>query len=423
MRFKLKSVASAAVKAAVATATSAALIHGVAAQSGPPIKIGYSMALTGGLAPNGRSGLLAQKIWEEDVNTKGGLLGRPVKLVYYDDQSNPSTVPGIYTKLLDIDKVDLIIGGYATAQIAPAMPVAMQRNKVFVSLMGLAVNSEFNYPNYFSMVPSGPEPKPSITKGFFDTAMVQNPKPRTVAIVAADQEFSRNASDGARENAAKAGLRITYDRSYPPTTADFTPIVRAIAATNPDLVVICSYPPDSVGMVKAVNEIGFRPKMIGGGMVGLQATALKMQLGPMLNGFVNYDYWLPVPTMMFPGIADLVKKYQARAQAEGVDALGYYMAPWAYTQLEVLGQAIEATKSLDDRKLADYMRANTFKTVLGDISFGKDGELARGRMLQVQFHDVKGNDIEQFRTMGTQTVLTPAEYSSGKVVYPYEKAK
>jgi branched-chain amino acid transport system substrate-binding protein len=409
--------------AAIIAMTAVAAPAPAAAQSGPPIKIGYSMALTGGLAPNGRSGLLAQKIWEEDVNAKGGLLGRPVRLVYYDDQSNPSTVPGIYTKLLDIDKVDLIIGGYATAQIAPAMPVAMQRNKVFVSLMGLAVNSEFNYSNYFSMVPSGPEPKPSITKGFFDTAMAQNPKPRTVAIVAADQEFSRNASDGARDNAAKASLRIVYDRSYPPTTADFTPIVRAIAATNPDLVVICSYPPDSVGMVKAINEIGFRPKMIGGGMVGLQATALKMQLGPLLNGFVNYDYWLPVPTMMSPGIADLVKKYQARAQAEGVDALGYYMAPWAYAQLDVLGQAIEATKSLDDRKLADYMRANTFKTVLGDISFGKDGELARGRMLQIQFHDVKGNDIEQFRTMGTQTVLTPAEYSSGNVIYPYEKAK
>ena len=423
MPCKLTSAIGAAAIIAMTAVAAVAAPSPAAAQSGPPIKIGYSMALTGGLAPNGRSGLLAQKIWEEDINAKGGLLGRPVRLVYYDDQSNPSTVPGIYTKLLDIDKVDLIIGGYATAQIAPAMPVAMQRNKVFVSLMGLAVNSEFNYPNYFSMVPSGPEPKPSITKGFFDTAMAQNPKPRTVAIVAADQEFSRNASDGARDNAAKAGLRIVYDRSYPPTTADFTPIMRAIAAANPDLVVICSYPPDSVGMVKAVNEIGFRPKMIGGGMVGLQATALKMQLGPLLNGFVNYDYWLPVPTMMSPGIADLVKKYQARAQSEGVDALGYYMAPWAYAQLDVLGQAIEATKSLDDRKLADYMRANTFKTVLGDIAFGKDGELARGRMLQIQFHDVKGNDIEQFRTMGTQTVLTPAEYSSGTVIYPYEKAK
>ena len=95
------------------------------AQTGEePVKIGYSMALTGGLAPNGKSALLAQKIWEEDVNARGGLLGRPVKLVYYDDQTNQATVPGIYTKLLDIDKVDLIIGGYGTNLIESAMPIA-----------------------------------------------------------------------------------------------------------------------------------------------------------------------------------------------------------------------------------------------------------------------------------------------------------
>src|SRR5579871_1190236 len=419
MPFKLKSAVAAA---AVVTALTA--FAGTAgAQSGQPIKIGFSMAMTGGLAANGKSALLAQKIWEEDVNAKGGLLGRPVKLVYYDDQSNPSTVPGIYTKLLDVDKVDLIIGPYATAQMAPAMPVVMAKNKVFIGLLGLAVNSEFKYPNYFAMIPSGPNPKAAFTEGFFEAAMAQNPKPQTVAIVAADQEFSRNAADGARDNVKALNLKIVYDKTYPPSTTDFTPIVRAIAATNPDIVVVCSYPPDSVGIVKAVNEIGFKPKQIGGAMVGLQATALKAQLGPMLNGFVNYDMWLPVPKMQFEGVGDLIKKYQARAQAEGVDALGYYMAPWAYAQLQVLQQAVEGTKSLDDKKLSEYLHAHTFKTVLGDIKFGKDGEWDRPRMLQVQFHDVKANDIEQFRTMGTQTVVSPAEYKSGDVVYPYEKAK
>jgi branched-chain amino acid transport system substrate-binding protein len=399
------------------------LMTGAFAQSGEPIKIGYSMALTGGLAPNGKSALLAQKIWEEDVNAKGGLLGRPVKLIYYDDQSNPSSVPGIYTKLLDVDKVDLIIGGYATAMLAPAMPIVIQRNKVFIGLLGLAVNTEFDYPNYFAMIPSGPDPKPSFTKGFFDLAMAQNPKPTSVAIVAADQEFSRNAADGARQNAKAAGLNIVYDKSYPPSTTDFAPIVRAIQVANPDVLIICSYPPDSVGMVRSVNEIGLKPKMIGGAMVGLQATAIKTQLGPLLNGFVNYDFWLPVPKMQFPGVNDLIKKYQARAAAEGVDALGYYMAPQGYAQLQVLQQAIEATKSLDDQKIADYIRANTFKTVLGDIKFGAKGEWVQSRVLQIQFHDVKGNDVEQFRQMTTQTVVTPAEYKSGDVIYPYEKAK
>ena len=406
---------------ALAAATLAAAP--ASAQSGEPIKIGFSMALTGGLAPNGKSALLAQKIWEEDINAKGGLLGRPVKLVYYDDKSSPAEVPAIYTKLLDVDKVELIIGPYATAQIAPAMPIVMQKKKTFIGLLGLAVNTEFNYPNYFAMIPSGPDAKPAFTKGFFDIAMAQGAKPQTVAIVAADQEFSRNAADGARENAKAANLRVVYDRTYPPSTADFAPIVRAIQAGSPDIVVVCSYPPDSVGMVRAVNEIGFKPKAIGGAMVGLQATAIKTQLGPLLNGWTNYDFWLPVPKMDFPGVADLIKRYQARAAAEGVDPLGYYMAPWGYAQLQVLQQAVEATKGLDDAKLGDYIRASTFKTVVGDVKFGAKGEWAKSRVLQVQFQNVKGNDVAQFKDMSTQVVVAPAEYESGKVIYPYEKAK
>jgi branched-chain amino acid transport system substrate-binding protein len=394
-----------------------------AAQSKEPIKIGFSMAMTGGLGPNGQSALLAQKIWEEDVNAKGGLLGRPVKLIYYDDQTNPSTIPGVYSKLLDVDKVDLIIGGYGTNMLAPAMPLVMQRKKMFIGLLGLGVNTEFNYPNYFVMIPSGPDPKPSFTKGFIDLALKQDPKPQTIAIVAADAEFARNAADGARENAKKVGLRIVYDRTYPPATTDFAPIVRAVQATNPDVFVICSYPPDSVGMVRAVNEIGFKPKMIGAGMVGLQNTSIKAQLGPLLNGFTNYDFWLPVPKMQFPGVNELMQKYQAKAPAAGVDPLGYYMAPQAYAQMQVLEQAVEATKSLDDDKLADHIRKTTFKTVLGDVKFGKGGEWAESRVLQVQFQNVKGNSPDQFKDVATQVVVDPPDYASGKVVYPYEKAK
>ena len=394
-----------------------------AAQTGEPIKIGYSMALTGGLAANGRSALLAQKIWEEDTNAKGGLLGRLVKLIHYDDQTNPAAVPGIYTKLLDIDKVDLIIGGYATNMLAPAMPIAMQRKKLFIGLLGNAVNSAFNYLNYFSMIPTGPDPKPSFTKGFFDLAVQQNPKPQTVAIVAADADFGLYAAEGARQNAKAAGLTVVYDRRYPAATTDLVPVVRAIAEINPDLVIVCSYPPNSVGMVRAVNEVGFKPKMIGGAMVGLQSTAIKARLGPLLNGWTNYDYWLPVPKMQFAGVDDLMKKYQARAPAEGVDALGYYMAPWAYAQLQVLQQAIVATGSLDDAKLGDFIRANTFKTVLGDVRFGANGELAQSRLLQVQFQNIKSNDLAQFKDISTQVVVAPAEYQSGNLIYPHEKAK
>jgi branched-chain amino acid transport system substrate-binding protein len=393
------------------------------AQSGDPIKIGYASSQTGGLAPNGKSALLAQQIWEGDINAKGGLLGRPVKLVYYDDQSNPATVPGLYQKLLDVDKVDIVIGGYGTNLLAPAMPVVIQKKKMLIGLFGMAVNTEFNYPKYFSMVPLGPTPKISPSKGFFEAAIAQNPKPQTVAIAAGDAEFPINASEGARANIKAAGLKIVYDKRYPPATTDFAPIVRAIQAANPDIVAIFSYPPDSVGFVRAVNEIGYKPKMIGCGMVGLQATAIKTQLGTLLNGFVNYDFWLPIDKMNFPGVAEFMKRYQARAAAEGVDALGYYIAPWGYAQLQVLEQAVTATKSLDDDKLADYIHQSTFKTLVGDVTFGALGEWAESRVLQVQFQHIKGNDVGQFRDLSTQVVITPAQFKSGEMIYPYEKAK
>jgi branched-chain amino acid transport system substrate-binding protein len=412
--------------ASLFSAALAAAVFGPAnaqAPSGEPIKIGFSMALTGPLSPNGKSALLGMKIWEEEINAKGGLLGRPVKLVYYDDQSQAAPVPHIYAKLLDVDKVDLVIGPYATVPSAAAMPVIMQKGKVFIILFGLGVNTEFKYPKFFAMIPSGPDPKPAFTEGFFEVAAAQNPKPQTVALIAADQEFSKNACDGARENSKKHGLRIVYDRNYPPNTTDFSPIVRAIQAANPDVVTVCSYPLDSVGMVRAVNEVNYKPKLIGGAMVGLQATAIKRQLGPLLNGIVNYETWVPAKSMMFEGTEEFLKKYQARAGAEGVDPLGYYLGTWGYAYIEILGDAVAATKSLDDNKLADYIGKTTFKTIMGDVTFGKGGEWAKGRMLQVQYHDIKSGELDQFRGMDTQTVVAPAEYKTGNVVYPFEKAK
>jgi len=373
-----------------------------------PIKIGLGMALTGPLAANGEMSLLAMQIWEDDVNAKGGLLGRPVKLIYYDDQSNPSQVPAIYSKLLDVDKVDLIVSGYASTQIAAAMPIAIQRKKLFVSLIGTGINENFKYPKYFSMIPNGPTPKPAFTRGFFKVAEVQKPKPETIALAYADAEFGQNACEGARENAKASGFKIVYNKSYPPATVDFSPIVRAIQAVNPDLFVVCSYPLDTVGMVKAVHEVGFKPKMWGGAMVGLQATAFKTQLGPLLNGIVNFETWLPVRSMEFPGAIELLKKYQDRAPAAGTDPLGYYMPVWAYADLQVLGDAIAATQSLNDDVLADYMRKTTFKTVVGDVSFGPLGEWAQERTLAAQFQNIKGNGVDQFRDPSTEAIVYPA---------------
>ena len=163
------------------------------------------------------------------------------------------------------------------------------------------MNSEFNYPKYFSMLPIGPDTEAGVHRRLLpDRGGAESQAGDSGDGRRADAEFSHNACEGARINAKKMGFNLVYDKNYPPSTTDFSPIVRAMQATNADIALICSYPLDSVGMVKAVNELNYTPKMLGGAMVGLQATVFKNQLGPLLNGIINYETWVPSDKMMTP---------------------------------------------------------------------------------------------------------------------------
>ena len=392
------------------------------AQAAEPLKIGLSMSLTGGLAGGGKSALLGMQVWAADVNAKGGLLGRPVQLVYYDDQSNGANVPGIYSKLIEIDKVDLVISGYATNEIVPAMPIVMQKNLVFMALFGTGVNDKFGYDKYFQILPNGKETRFGPSLGFLETAMTMEPKPKTIALAGADAEYAQTVLAGAREKVKELGLQIVYDRSYPPNTVDFAPVVRAIAAANPDVVYVASYPPDSVGMVRAAHEAGLKPRMFGGGMIGLAFAPIKQQLGPLLNGIVAYDVYVPEPTMKFPGIEEFLAKYRQKAAAEGVDPLGFYLPPFAYAELQVLGDAITAVGSLDQSRIGAYIHANTFHTIVGDVKFAANGEWEKSRILFVQYQGVAGNGLDQFKEPGHAVILYPPEFKSGKFLYPYADA-
>jgi branched-chain amino acid transport system substrate-binding protein len=394
---------------------------GKCAIAAEPIKFGFGMQLTGPLAGNGKSALLAAQIWAEDTNAKGGLLGRPVALVYYDDQSNPGLVPGIYTKLLDVDKVDLLLSNN-TNQTMPAMPTIIQHNRLLMAMFALAVNDQFNYPRYFQIQPSGPNGKVELSRGFFENAMQLSPKPTTVALVGADAEFAKNALDGARANAKEFGLKIVYDAVYPPTTVNFTPVVRALQARAPDLVFVGSYPSDTVGMIRTAHEVKLETKLFGGAMVGSQYTVIKQQLGEALNGVITFEQYVPEPTLHFPGIEAFLKTYQDRAGASGVDPLGYYVPPFAYAALQVLGDAITKTGGLDQDKLAAYIHATSFNTVVGDIAFGRDGEWATPRILAVQFQGIKGNDLSQFTKPGTEVIIYPEKYRSGQLITPWTAA-
>jgi branched-chain amino acid transport system substrate-binding protein len=409
------------VVAAAAAAVSFALSATLPAVAADPITIGFSCEESGGSAISGKQFLLTAQIWAEDVNAKGGLLGRKVELIHYDDQSNPSLLPGIYTKLLDVDKIDLVIAS-GTNYSSAAMPVIMHHDAMVLDTLSLAVNDQFHYPRFFQTMPYGPHGKEAISAGYFAAAMSMNPAPKTVAITGADAEFSKNAIEGAKTHIDKAGLKIVYDRTYPPNEIDFAPIVRSIKATNPDLVFVASYPQDSAGLLRSVQEQGLAAKMFGGPIIGMQYGAIKAQMGERMNGIVDYELYVHEKTMDFPGIDAFIAKYQARAKEAGTDPLGYYVPPLVYATFQVLEQAFEGTKSLDQQKLAEYMHKTVFDTIYGKIEFGPEGEWVKPRILTVQYQGVKGHDLAQFANPGVQVILDPPELKTGTLKAPYSLA-
>ena len=387
-----------------------------------PIKIGMSMPQTGALGGGGKAALLALQMWVEDVNAKGGLLGRKVQLIAYDDQTNPSLVPGIYTKLLDVDKVDLLIAPYGTNVTAPIMPLVKQRDLLLMGNFSFDVNAQIKHDKWFNNAPWGAG---ALAWGgpFLDAGQKLGAK--TIAIMAADAEFAQNLCTGARAIAKAKGLQFVYDQNYPPNSVDFSSIIRAVRAAKPDLVFICSYPAESAAIVRSVNELGVGPtvKMIGGGMVGLQFAPIMEALGPMLNGFTNYNSWVPEKTMANPAVTEFLKRYSVRAKTEKVDPLGFYLPPFNYAIGEMLAQAITATKGIDQKALAAYIRSNEMKTMVGNIRYDTVGEWATPRVPMAQFRGIKGKDIEQFRDAGKQVIIGPAALKTGEIVAPFDKAR
>ncbi|HTP90592.1 MAG TPA: amino acid ABC transporter substrate-binding protein [Xanthobacteraceae bacterium] len=394
------------------------------AQAADPIKVGFSLGLTGANAPNGGQLLLALEIWRDDVNAKGGLLGRPVELVYYDDQTNPSNEANLYTKMISVDKVDLLLGPYGTNQIAAALAAIAPHKLTTIGILGTAANSEIHYKNYFSMIPLGEKPKIEFSRGFFEMVAAQKPKPKTVALLGADAEFGKNAVEGARVNAKAAGLEIVYDKLYPPDLADLGPVVLAVKATNPDVVFIGAYPPDTVKFVNSAQEKGLVPKVMGGDMIGLLATPLKIKMGPLMNGYINNaEVFVPIPTFDFPGVKDLLAKYRERAKGKGIDPFGYNFAPYGYGAGQVLAAAVEGAKSLDHEKIADYMRSHEFNTVVGKIRFGKDGEWTKPRMLLTQWQGLKERELSEITDPKHWVVVWPPEHKTGNMIYPFGDAR
>ena len=404
----------------IVTLAAGFIVAAGAAHAADPIKIGCSASLTGGVAVNGKQVEMGWELWRDDVNAKGGLLGRQVVLDCYDDQSNPTLIPGIYTKLIEVDKVDLLIGPYATNMAVPTIPILMQHKMTTIAVTALAANSQFHYPGYFVMLSSGPNPRQAFTEGFMAVALGMTPKPKTIALSGADAEFAKNSIDGARDNAKKDGLDIVYDKAYPPDTTDYGPVMHAIEATHPDIVYNAGYNPDTVGMVHAAHETGLKTEIFGGTMVGLASTAGRMQLGALANGILYVDAFSL--GFDFPGLKDVLKRYQARAVTEKTDPIGYSYIPFAYGAGQVLAQAVTATGGLDNEKIAQYIHSHEFQTIAGPISFTSDGEWTKARMVVVQFQHIKTGSLDEFSDPKHVVTVWPPQYKNGNVM-PYDKAQ
>ncbi len=397
-----------------------AVLSGAYAQ-GRPIRVGGSASLTGPLSST-KNSVIGYEIWRDDVNAAGGLLGRKVELVIYDDQSLPANVPGIYSKLVDVDEVDFLFSPYGANLTAPVMPFAKQRDRFIIGILTLAANDVVKHDKFFQAAPWGPNGAEDYARGFFEIANAEGVK--KMAIIAADTEFSKTAAAGGRRVCEKFGMQVVDYQIYPPTNRDFTAILRNVRASNADAVFVCSYPADSAGIVRGVQEVGIgdQVRLFGGSMVGPQYASLLESLGSALNGITNFHLYVPEPTLKFEGIESFLARYAPIAKQRQVDPLGFYIPPFCYAAGQMISTAVKATGTLDQAKVAQWLHGNAVDTVVGKISFNELGDWTQRRVLMCQFQNVEGNDLEQFRQAGKQVIIDPAAYKSGKLI-PYAQAR
>jgi branched-chain amino acid transport system substrate-binding protein len=387
-----------------------------------PIKIGVVIQESGFLALAGVPGLTAIKIWANDTNAAGGLLGHKIQIIAYDDASDTSKVPALIQKLISVDNVDFLVT-LGTVDTAAAMPVASQSGKILLGLFGTNANAGINYDKFFQAAPIGPDPNYDQVKGYFELANSLSPKPQTVAFVAVQNDFGQQCSIGGVKAANVYNFRIVDNETYPPTQTDFSTIMQKVKASNPDIAFICSYPGDSVGIIQASKVVNFTPKLMGGGMIGPQFTALEALLGKALQNVVTFGYWVPEPTLNFPGVNAFIQKYEAVANASGAaafDPLGYLYPPYSYAALQMLGQAVTGCNCLgNNNQLGQYIHGHTFNTIGGNMNFTASGEWSYSRVLWIQYQNIGGASVGAFAGPGHQIIVWPPTFRSGTLNYPF----
>ena len=393
-----------------------------AAQS-PPIRIGFSISQTGGLAGGGKAALVALEMWRQDVNAAGGLLGRQIEFVVYDDKTQTASVPSLYAKLMDIDKVDLLFSPYGSNLSAVVMPMIKQRDRFVLAQFEIGQNDKLKHDKFFEIAPWGPEPGSNWNRGYFDLARRLGYK--SIAIVNSDAEAGAVAAAAAARTCGEYGIAVVSAQSYTPNTVQFSEILRNVTAANPDFVFVSSYPVESAALIRGVSEIGVSDsvQMFGGGMIGLQYAQQLETLGSALNGITNYETFVVAPSLTSPALSEFLERYRPLAEKQGIDTLGHFLPPFFYAGGQIVAAAITAVGAVDEAKMATWLHANTIDTIVGPVTFGPDGNWAQSRIVWSQYRNVVDKDLDQFRKPGKQIVVHPAPLATGSLATPYNKAR
>ena len=333
---------------------------------GTPIRIGGTLALTGPLAPTALLHKIAGEVYVDELNKANGLLGRPVEWVLLDDQSKPDLARSLYEKLITVDKVDLIIGPYATGAILSAMSVAQRYQKVYVH-HSFGMPHLAKYEMHFPTAAFGPEPARTVPTVVFDALAATSKPPKTVAIVTSKFPSAQFQSSGARDVAEKRGLKVVLYLEYEFGTRDFGAMAARVKDANPDFLWVGALGLDGNQMLEALKKLDYVPPR----HFHLFPAPGPLALSPDGKLALSNTFFEEHPPFTSnAGAARFIPLFRERAAKANIPYVNVdTQAAGSFAAWQVLEAAITATKSLDDKVLGDWLRKNRVDTMLGRLRF------------------------------------------------------
>jgi branched-chain amino acid transport system substrate-binding protein len=364
----------------------------VAAQT--PIKIGASMSVTGTYAKPGTYQKQGYDVCIDELNAKGGILGRKVELVIYDDQSTPATAVRLYEKLITEDKVDAVMGPYSSAVSEAVANVTEKYKKVMVAPLAATTSIFKKGRKYIFMVIT---PAENYLDGLIDMAAKRGLK--TVAIIHEDTLFPKASAAGTVEAAKKKGMQVVLQEAYPKGNTDFSALLVKIKAANPDVIAAGTYFDDAVAITRQMKELNVNPKMFGltvGGDLPEFYDLLK-QNAEYVYGSTQWDESLP-----YPGQKEFLAAYKAKFKGQEPS----YHTAAGYAGCLIYADAVKKAGSLDADKVRDQLLKMEIKTAFGDYKVEPDGFQIAHKMVMLQWQD------------GKRIVVWPDDLANGKIRYP-----